>query len=80
MAIDVWTGNWGQFVIPPDVPRLFRKDGWFDRRRKITRQLKRYFSDMDARQMDDLPILTWAEWSAAQLAADKAKAQPAEQA
>jgi hypothetical protein len=60
---NVWQCDWGEFEIPADVPIRFRRDGWFDRRLKITKQLKKYFSDMNARMRDFRPIQTWAEWT-----------------
>ncbi len=60
---DVWNGNWGTFEIPRDVPRLFTVSGWFDARYKLTESLKRYFADMDERQRDGLPILSWRDWN-----------------
>lgn len=61
----VMVTDWGEFRIPDDVPvRAFRKDGWFDRRRKITVPLRAYFNAMTERMRDQKPILTWAEWNA----------------
>jgi hypothetical protein len=59
----VFVSDWGEFVIPDDVPiREFRRDGWFDRRRKNTPNLKAYFEAMTECKRDNQPILTWAEW------------------
>jgi len=61
-----WVCAWGEFNIPEDVPvRSFRKDGWFDRRRKVTRELRAYFSAMSDRLRDGEPILGWADWQKA---------------
>lgn len=55
--------DWGEFEVPEDVPiRALRKDGWFDRRRKVTKPLQQYFSDMTDRLRDEKPILTWEQW------------------
>jgi hypothetical protein len=61
---NIWVGNWGQFDIPSDVPFKgnTRKNGWFDRRRKITPMLKQYFDWMDILMSYKKPVLTWAEW------------------
>jgi hypothetical protein len=64
-TINMWQSPWGAFVIPEDVPAwqfYFTKSGWFDYRRKITPQLEKYFQDMELRQADGLPVLTWAQW------------------
>lgn len=59
----MWVCDWGEFEIPDDVPiRSFRKDGWFDRRRRVTKQLRPYFAAMADRLRDGKPILTWAQW------------------
>jgi hypothetical protein len=61
-----WGCDWGTFIIPDDVPfeGQFRKDGYYDKRRKITPKLKAYFSDMNDRLRDRKGIQTWAEWQA----------------
>lgn len=60
----VWFCEWGEFEIPDDVPRVFRKDGWFDGRRKLSEQAKAYFAAMAERVRNEQPIQSWAEWSA----------------
>ena len=62
-----WVCDWGEFVIPDDVPvSQFRKDGWFDRRRKITKQLRAYFNAMSDRLRDGRPVDGWAEFHASE--------------
>lgn len=64
IAKAVFETDWGPFDIPNDVPmRVIRKDGWFDRRKKETPAVKRYFNEMADRLRDKQPILTWAEWT-----------------
>jgi hypothetical protein len=64
--VNYWNAEWGMFKIPDDVPIRFRKDGWFDHRLSMTPQLEKYFSDMNERLRDDLPIKSWAEWKGKQ--------------
>ena len=59
-----WTCDFGTFDIPADVPCVFRKDGWFDKRRKITPRLRAYFDEMSLRMWRRESILTWKQWEA----------------
>jgi hypothetical protein len=62
-TLTLWDCDYGRFEIPPDVPTgQFRKDGWFDHRRKLTPQLRAYFEAMSERMRDGKPILTWARF------------------
>lgn len=62
-TVNMWQSDYGAFQIPDDVPIAnLRKDGWFDRRRKITAELHSYFDAMTIRLRDDKGILSWREW------------------
>jgi hypothetical protein len=61
-TVDIWQCPQGAFIIPRDVPRKFRKDGWFDHRFKHTEELKEYLAEMMWRQQYKKKPLTWRRW------------------
>lgn len=44
----IWQSDWGVIILPDDFPfAALRKDGWFDKRRKISKQIQRYITHCD---------------------------------
>jgi hypothetical protein len=45
------------------MPQPFRKDGWYDRRYKITPDVERYIRDMTERKMMGQEAISFRWWS-----------------